>query len=1311
MSNALCSWITTCQLAPAQRVISSRGKGTADGNRGRKKNKSWKYCFLYLFRTSVIMAKPSSASLREIEIRDGDCHVDEKELPESTWRTCYCPWVTPAGDLRPHIFGTNRITSTKYTPATFLPVNFYEQIMPWYKPANFYFLCIAVLQSISAISTTQGKPTILMPLLFVVGVTMIKDWIEDSKRRQQDRDANEAMYKVWRRGAWVDVQAQNILVGDFVLIKEDGRLPCDVFVVGSGIDSGDVAFIDTKDLDGETNLKPKSVPKFLLQQFPRTKSSPDHVSTVSMHLQCDSPENSSFTDMGEWSGMIKFENPRRELLEMKGKQKKGGFHVGIDNFILRTCVLRNTPWIIGLAVYTGEQTKIRKNNAKNQDSMKIKNSTVFRHMNYGFAAMGLLQICCCLFASIFAGMYQSRLKGSSGGWGDAWYLALEDSPFFAGFKRFFTWFIICKDFLPISLYVSLEMVQFCQAKARVKNKDVAEELRKFKEDVKGAKVHPFVEFDERQRMLSEAKEDPKQAKLIQEYLYALSLNNTVFPKVKKPSSKRKKKMAGDEKQEDIKHDLTDAYRNVPLQLDSSSPDEKALVYFAQYMGYEVYHRAEGTVALKRTSGDQQKKWFEEFEDVCLIDFTSKRKRMTVIVSPKFGPEKGLLKIYCKGADSYVKALCRGAKVGAAEIEKLQKYNKTIFENLEEFGGESLRATAIEDKLQDGVRRKEAKAVPEAIKSLLDASIKIWVLTGDNVATAINIGISCNLLEADMTKEGRLFVFDDFDKKHKDLTPAETDSSEYKNAVRDLLESNGAYYERERLKAEEKARSEERTEAESHICSRCIVVGEEMRLKEETENQVKRAFIMRKKACVLDRQFDEALSKVPALRNKYQGQPLGLAMHGNVWKVVAHYKTQRATNEVLTSSMPSLQDGKSGGGVTEEVDMSIEGKFYRLAKECKSVLGCRLEPKEKAEIVKLMQRRENVPTLAIGDGNNDTVMIKTAEIGVGIRGVEGTSAVSASDYVISQFRFLTRLLLVHGRLNNRRICLLMYYIFYKTSLVVWTVLFFGFYSAFSGQFPYLDWMYQLHNIAFTALPIIIYAIFDRDIDPHTLAANPYVYPWSRGPILYGPHKLIEWAFWAFLHAVICFFIPWYAFEVTSPEKSGQSFGFQSTMLVVYCCVVIVTNQKLAFYAAHWNWAWHLVFWGSISVLFVAILVFSTSTIFAIGGIDYYFVGYRLFAMERFWMTLVLSSGLACMVDYTRAVMEHFFPDRTRVFVEARHLGKPVFDPDHVNLDDIKNYSLKDSKTPPGLNRRYTGSNFSFTPNVREAYQKKNNGIQN
>jgi P-type E1-E2 ATPase len=79
------------------------------------------------------------------------------------------------------------------------------------------------------------------------------------------------------------------------------------------------------------------------------------------------------------------------------------------------------------------------------------------------------------------------------------------------------------------------------------------------------------------------------------------------------------------------------------------------------------------------------------------------------------------------------------------------------------------------------------------------------------------------------------------------------------------------------------------------------------------------------------------------------------------------------------------------------------------------------------------------------------MIKQADIGVGIRGVEGTSAVSSSDFSIAQFSFLKRLLLVHGRLNYRRICTLVCYIFYKSSLLVWTLFFFGIYSQWSGTY--------------------------------------------------------------------------------------------------------------------------------------------------------------------------------------------------------------------------------------------------------------------
>lgn len=205
---------------------------------------------------------------------------------------------------------------------------------------------------------------------------------------------------------------------------------------------------------------------------------------------------------------------------------------------------------------------------------------------------------------------------------------------------------------------------------------------------------------------------------------------------------------------------------------AASPDERALVYGAQKFGYIFETRTPHHVEVDALGTT------EKFEILNVLEFTSSRKRMSVITKNS----KGEIKLYCKGADTVI--FERLASNG-------QSFKELTLRHLEEFATEGLRtlccavsiippdvyedwkhtyhkastslvgrerkvedaadlietnltllgATAIEDKLQEGV--------PETISSLIKANISIWVLTGDKQETAINIGFSCKLLSHGM----------------------------------------------------------------------------------------------------------------------------------------------------------------------------------------------------------------------------------------------------------------------------------------------------------------------------------------------------------------------------------------------------------------------------------------------------------------------------------------------------------------------------------------------------------------------------------
>ncbi|NWI88627.1 AT10B ATPase, partial [Pitta sordida] len=171
---------------------------------------------------------------------------------------------------------------------------------------------------------------------------------------------------------------------------------------------------------------------------------------------------------------------------------------------------------------------------------------------------------------------------------------------------------------------------------------------------------------------------------------------------------------------------------------------------------------------------------------------------------------------------------------------------------------------------------------------------------------------------------------------------------------------------------------------------------------------------------------------------------------------------------------------------------LEEKFLALARRCRSVLCCRSTPLHKSLVVKLVRRQLKVMTLAIGDGANDVSMIQAADVGIGISGQEGMQAVMASDFAISRFKHLKKLLLVHGHWCYARLAKMVMYFFYKNVCYVNLLFWYQFFCGFSGSAMIDYWQMIFFNLFFTSVPPLFFGVLDKDVSAETLLALPELY---------------------------------------------------------------------------------------------------------------------------------------------------------------------------------------------------------------------------
>ncbi|XP_030252561.1 phospholipid-transporting ATPase IA isoform X3 [Sparus aurata] len=666
-------------------------------------------------------------------------------------------------------FCSNRVSTAKYNVLTFLPRFLYSQFR---RAANAFFLFIALLQQIPDVSPT-GRWTTLVPLLFILVVAAVKEFIEDLKRHNADSVVNKKECQVLRNGAWEIVHWEKVAVGEVVRAANGDHLPADLVILSSSEPQG-MCYIETSNLDGETNLKIRQ----------------------GLQVTADIKDIDSLMRL---SGRMECESPNRHLYEFVGNirlDRRSTIPLGPDQILLRGAQLRNTQWVHGVVVYTGHDTKLMQNSTR----PPLKLSNVERITNFQI----LVLFGCLLAISLVCSIGQTIWKYQYGN--DAWYMDLNYGGAANFGLNFLTFIILFNNLIPISLLVTLEVIKFIQAffinwdtdmlyeptntPAMARTSNLNEELGQVKyifSDKTGtltcnvmqfkkctiagvayghvpeAEDGSFADDDWHSTQSSEEAgfNDPSllenlqsnhpTAAVIQEFMTMMAICHTAVP------------------------ERTDG--NITYQ--AASPDEGALVRAARNLGFVFSGRTPDTVIMEMLGTE------EKYELLHVLEFTSARKRMSVIMRTP----SGKIRLYCKGADTVIydrladssrykeitlkhleqfateglRTLCFAvADVSESSYQhwlEIQNRASTALQNralkleesyeLIEKNLQLLGATAIEDKLQD--------KVPETIETLMKADIKIWILTGDKQETAINIGHSCKLLTKNM---GMLVINED-----------------------------------------------------------------------------------------------------------------------------------------------------------------------------------------------------------------------------------------------------------------------------------------------------------------------------------------------------------------------------------------------------------------------------------------------------------------------------------------------------------------------------------------------------------------------